>query len=315
MTLEVKRVSKTYPNGVRAVKDLSMTLTPGEVFGIVGPNGAGKSTLLQVMSGLLKAESGSILYDGRDISGTPHKAAEFVGLMPDPLGVYTDITAHDYLEFFARVLAIPGEERAARIAAVVDELELEPWLTEEVETLSSGWQRRLALGRILLANVPVLLLDEPAAGLDVAARKELLEIVRKLARGNRAIMISSHILPELEDLADRFGIIDAGEWKPVRNGEVFFSRKDLVAGTGSAEVRIRCSDAGRAREIAQSHGHNAEVVEDNLHVRTRAGDDESAAIIALLCSQGIAIYEVDRLNSGLSDVVLNVLDTRQEDNA
>lgn len=313
MTLEIKSVSKTYPNGVKAVRNLSMELKAGEVFGLVGPNGAGKSTLLKVICGLLKAETGSVLYKGEDITGNPQSAARYVGLMPDPLGVYTDITAHDYLEFFARVLAIPGNQKDERIGSVVDELELGPWLDEEVETLSAGWQRRLALGRILLADMPVLLLDEPAAGLDVSARKELLEIVRRLAAGNRAIIVSSHILPELEDLADRFGIIGAGEWKEISQGQVFFTRRDLLMGAGEQEITIRCSDMEKAKQILSGKFDGVSINDESLILTVSGGDSQTAEAVDLLCSKNVRVYEVRRLHAGLSDIVLRVLSEVQEE--
>lgn len=315
MSLTINNVSKTYPNGVKAVKELSMELHAGEVFGLVGPNGAGKSTLLKVICGLLKAELGAICYKDEDITGNPQSAARFVGLMPDPLGVYTDITAHDYLEFFARVMSIPEPDMLSRINGVVDELELGPWLNEEVETLSAGWQRRLALGRILLADMPVLLLDEPAAGLDVSARKELLEIVRKLASRDRAIIISSHILPELEDLADRFGIIDAGEWKDVQEGKTFFTRKDLSVGLGVQTVMIRCSDPASAQGTLAKRNITAQVDDFGVRVQVPDGDDQTAEFVADLCKAGNRVYEVRKLNAGLNDVVLKVLAGNQEGGA
>ena len=312
MSLEIQNVSKTYPNGVKAVIDLSMELVAGEVFGLVGPNGAGKSTLLKLICGLLRAEEGKVLYKGEDITGNPQSAARYVGLMPDPLGVYTDITAHDYLEFFARVLAIPEADRQGRIDKVVEELELGPWLSEEVETLSAGWQRRLALGRILLADMPVLLLDEPAAGLDVSARKELLEIVRKLAAGDRAIIISSHILPELEDLADRFGIIDAGAWKNVEADKTFFTRQDLAVGLGVQTVMIRCSDPAAASKVISETGVQCTAVESEVRVQIPGGDTQTAEFVSRLCDAGNSVYEVRKIDAELSDVVLKVLDREQE---
>ncbi|MGD9873761.1 MAG: ABC transporter ATP-binding protein [Kiritimatiellia bacterium] len=307
MKLSIQSVHKTYPNGVEAVKGLSLEIAAGEVFGLVGPNGAGKSTLLKTICGLLRPESGSVLYGDEHITGMPQKAAKHIGLMPDPLGVYTDITAHDYLEFFARVLNIPESERAARISEVVEELELQPWLNEEVETLSAGWQRRLALGRILLANTPVLLLDEPAAGLDVSARKELLEIVRRLAAKNRAVIISSHILPELEDLADRFGIIDRGEWKPVAEGKTFFTRHDLATGLGKPMARIRCSKPDDACRLLCQNGIEAATENGEIAFPVADGDEQIAAAISVLCRNGHSVYSANRQNACLSDVALSVL--------
>ncbi len=307
MTLIVENINKTYPNKIKAIKDLSLELHAGEVLGLVGPNGAGKSTLLKVLCGLLRAESGRIMYGGEDITGDPVRAAKYIGLMPDPLGVYTDITSYEYLEFFARVLEIPAREQAARIAGIVEELGLEQWLDEEVETLSAGWQRRLALGRILLADMPVLLLDEPAAGLDISARKELLEVVKKLAAGNRAIIISSHILPELEDLADRFGIIAAGEWQELSPGRIFFTRDELSCGIGGQSMMLRCSDIEQVKSMLVADNLRVRIDDDKLYVDISGGDKQVADIIASLCEKNIAVYEVDRIHAGLSEVVLDVL--------
>lgn len=311
MSLKLHAINKTYPNGIKALKGVDLTVSQGEVFGLVGPNGAGKSTLLKTACGLLKAESGTVHFGTANVTGAPQKAAEFIGLMPDPLGVYTDVTALDYLEFFARVLEIPEGERNSRIESVVTELELEPWLDEEVETLSAGWQRRLALGRILLADTPVLLLDEPAAGLDISARKELLEIVRRLAAKNRAIIVSSHILPELEDLADRFGIIDQGQWREVAPGKVFFTRSELEAGMGSAAISIRCSDPAVAAELLTESGQNTSIDGDLIRIITEKGEEQIADAIELLCGKGLRIYEVTPINSDLSDLVLNILSTHE----
>lgn len=313
MSLSIQAVHKTYPNGVEALKGLDLNIAPGEVFGLVGPNGAGKSTLLKVIAGLLRAESGTVSFSGENITGAPRKAARHIGLMPDPLGVYTDITAHDYLEFFARVLGIPAAEQPGRIGAVVAELELAPWLDEEVETLSAGWQRRLALGRILLADTPVLLLDEPAAGLDISARKELLEIVRRLAGKKRSIIISSHILPELEDLADRFGIVEEGQWAEVEKGKTFFTRNELLTGIGKTTISIRCSDPEAACALLTEQG--AVPCDGGLRIAADGGDEQVAETIARLCAANHQIFEVTRHSSNLSELVLNALGGHNGDEA
>ncbi len=315
MSLRLEAVHKTYPNGIEALRGVDMTIPQGEVFGLVGPNGAGKSTLLKTACGLLRAESGRIFYEDHDITGNPQRAASFIGLMPDPLGVYTDVTAADYLEFFARVLNIPEADQQTRIGEVVEELELSPWLDEEVETLSAGWQRRLALGRILLAQTPVLLLDEPAAGLDVAARKELLEIVRRLANHNRAIVISSHILPELEDLADRFGIITEGAWRDISPGKTFFTRQELAHGLGTPRARIRCSNLNAALTCLTQAGYAATCTQSELHLICDRGDEQLADAVATLCRANHRIYEATALTSGLGELVLHVLNGSVGDNS
>lgn len=307
MSLQVEGLQKTYPNGIKALKGIDLKLEMGEVFGLVGPNGAGKSTLLKTIAGLLRAEAGTVHFHSEDVTGNPQKAARYIGLMPDPLGVYTDVTSHDYLEFFARVLAIPEHTRKERINKVVEELELGPWVDEEVETLSAGWQRRLALGRILLAESPVLLLDEPAAGLDISARRELLEIVRRLASDHRAIIVSSHILPELEDLADRFGIINQGAWCEVQPGKVFVTRQELSLGWGAAQTQIRCDQPDRALTVLSQAGAQVTKATNGLLVTTEGGDEQVAQLLAALIQKGHQVYEATRVHTGLNEVVINVL--------
>lgn len=259
--------------------------------------------MLKTAAGLLRAESGTISFSEENITNAPRKAAKYIGLMPDPLGVYTDITAHDYLEFFARVLEIKPQEQAARIDEIVEELELGPWLDHEVETLSAGWQRRLALGRILLANSPVLLLDEPAAGLDVSARRELLEIVRRLANKQRAIIISSHILPELEDLADRFGIIDNGQWIEAAPDQLFFTRSELRSGLGKAPLLIQCSEPQKAASIILG----SEATESGIRITDCSSREQTAETVSTLCAAGHQVYEVVHNNSNLNELVLEAL--------
>ena len=145
--LEARGLRKRYPNGVEAVRDLSLSVRRGEVLGLAGPNGAGKSTLLKLLAGLLRPESGAVVAEGADVTGSPERAALHVALMPDPLGVYTDVSSREYLEFFGRVFGLRGPALSRRVAEVAEELGLGPWLEAEVETLSAGWQRRLALGR------------------------------------------------------------------------------------------------------------------------------------------------------------------------
>jgi ABC-2 type transport system ATP-binding protein len=275
--ISVRSLRKRYPNGVEAVRDLSLDVRRGEVLGLAGPNGAGKSTLLKLIAGLLRPEAGTVEICGEDVTGSPERAAAHVALMPDPLGVYTDVSSREYLEFFGRVFGLGGGELGSRVSMTADALGLGPWMDAEVETLSAGWQRRLALGRALLADAPVMLLDEPAAGLDVGARADLLEIVRRLASEGRTMIVSSHILPELEDLADRYAVMVDGRWAEVAPGATFFTREELRSGIG-----------GGRREL-----------------RVAGGDDVIARATAALDAAGVA-YDVEAAG-GLNGAVLEIL--------
>ena len=275
--ISARSLRKRYPNGVEAVKDLSLDVRRGEVLGLAGPNGAGKSTLLKLLAGLLHPEAGSVEICGEDVTGSPERAAVHAALMPDPLGVYTDVSAREYLAFFGRVFGLEGGALRRRIDETAETLGLGPWMDAEVETLSAGWQRRLALGRALLSGAPVLLLDEPAAGLDVGARADLLSLVRALASGGRTMIVSSHILPELEDLADRYAVMVEGRWAEVAPGKTFFTRDELRYGFGGGRRELRVS----------------------------GGDAEIARASAALDAAGVA-YEVEAAG-GLNGAVLEIL--------
>lgn len=306
--VKLQNLRKRYPNGVEAVKGVSLDVPTGEVFGLVGPNGAGKSTLLKLIAGLLRPEQGSVVVADEDVTSRPAAAARFVGLMPDPLGVYTDISCREYLEFFAMTMAIPPPEVAGRIAETVALLDLGPWLDAEVETLSAGWQRRLALGRVLLSRVPVLLLDEPAAGLDVKARADLLNVVRKLAGKGRTVVIASHILPELQELADRFGIIDQGHWAEVAPGQTFFRREELQAGFGGAQWELRCDAPERARAALAGLGLTVPPPLADGHLCLAVPDEaRAAAALTAVVQAGVAVHDFRRRETGLAELVLRCL--------
>ena|GEM_PF-1843598 len=306
-TLTLEQLRKTYPTGIEAVRGMSLVVRPGEVFGLVGPNGAGKTTLLKLASGLLRPQAGRVLCGAAELTGQPRRAARYIGFMPDPLGVYTDVSAREYLEFFARTLEIAASERPGRMNEVIELLGLAPWLEEEVETLSAGWQRRLALGRVLLGRAPVLLLDEPAAGLDVAARSDLLKLVKKLAAGQRAIVISSHILPELHQLADRFGIVNRGQWVEVAPGQVFFSRADIQSGFGRARWLLRGSRPDVVRQTLAARGLAPETAGGDTVAFAAEDEAAAAATLRAVMDRGVDVFEFKRQQVELTDVVLRTL--------
>ena len=299
-------IRKTYPAGIEALRGVSLEVRPGEVFGLVGPNGAGKTTLLKVASGLLFPEAGTVTCGETDITRRPKKAATFIGLMPDPLGVYTDVSAREYLEFFARMHGVPSDRIDSVVNYAVDLLGLKPWLNDEVETLSAGWQRRLALGRVLLSDTPVLLLDEPAAGLDVSARSELLGLVRRLAESGRTLIVSSHILPELQQLADRFAIINQGRWVNAAPDQPFFTRAELQRGFSATRWCLRCNHPTDAAQALTKLGIAA-AVENDMLIFPAADDATAAGALRALINSGVDVYEFHRQQVELTELVLQVL--------
>jgi ABC-type multidrug transport system ATPase subunit len=307
--LSLREITIRYPNKALAVSDLTLEVIPGEVFGLVGPNGAGKSSLLKCAAGLLKPIRGTVCCGDVMVTNNPRATAGHLTLMPDPLGVYNDLTASEYLEFFAMAFGLSHDLSRTRRQSAIDRLGLAPWLDHEVETLSAGWQRRLALSRVLLANTPIVLLDEPAAGLDVSARSDLLKIVRSFAAEGRTVVVTSHILPELEELADRFGIIQKGKWIPVSKDQVFFNRHDLTGSFQKGAWWLECSDSEVARILLG--GDKIQPVPGTNRVRLLAEDrEEAAAQVAKLVKAGQKIYHFEAETLTLAQVTREALETK-----
>ena len=232
--LRVERLCKDFGNVV-AVKELSFELLPGAVCGFVGPNGAGKTTAMRMIATLEEPTAGNVYVDGESIYSQPYRIRRKIGFMPDHYGAYPDLLVRDYLEFYARAYEIDADVRDRRIAEIMDFTGLDKIVAKKVETLSKGMRQRLNLGRALINDPGLLVLDEPAAGLDPRARVELRYLVRELAKMGKAVFISSHILSELSEICDHMLVIDHG--KPVTFGTVDDIRQKLGV-TQEVEVRV-----------------------------------------------------------------------------
>jgi ABC-2 type transport system ATP-binding protein len=194
-----------------AVKGISLDIPKGEVFGFIGPNGAGKSTTIRVLATLQPKFRGMALVGGLDVISQPQQVREKIGYMPDFFGVYEDLTALEYLHFFAAAYKLPSHRRKGVIDDVLALTDLGHKANSPVDGLSRGMKQRLALARVLLHDPELLLLDEPASGLDPRARIEVRELLKALKEMGKTILISSHILHELSQLCTRIGIIETGE--------------------------------------------------------------------------------------------------------
>src|SRR5690625_3091789 len=196
---------------LHAVRGISFEIQPGEVVGFIGANGAGKTTTMRMMATLDSPDEGDIFICGIDVYGHPLEIRRKVGWMPDAYGAYSHMTVEEYLDFFARSFGYYGKERRERVAEVMDFTELTPLAERPVDALSKGMGQRLCLGRTLIHDPPVLILDEPAAGLDPKARVEFKHLIRILAEEGKTIFVSSHILTELSEMCDQFLFIDNGQ--------------------------------------------------------------------------------------------------------
>lgn len=193
-----------------AVRDLSLVIPRGEVFGFIGPNGAGKTTTIKVLATLLRPSTGEVRILGEDVVTSPQRVRRSIGYVPDSFGVYEDLTVVEYLNFFAAAYRIEREKRPGTVKDVLALTDLTDKAGSQVDALSRGMKQRLGIARILLHDPQLLLLDEPASGLDPRARIELRELLKELQRMGKTILVSSHILHELSQFCTRIGIIEAG---------------------------------------------------------------------------------------------------------
>src|SRR5580765_7621220 len=215
--IETRDLTKMYGD-LYALNRLTLKLEKGDVYGFIGPNGAGKTTTMRILATLLNPTWGEASVCGYSIYNGSKEIRRSIGYMPDFFGVYDDMKVTEYLEFFAAAYRITGPDRRKKVDQVLDLVDLGYKRDALVTSLSRGMTQRLGLARVLLHEPQVLLLDEPASGLDPRARIEMRKLIKKLRGMNKTIMVSSHILPELADICNKIGIIERG--RLIFNGTV-----------------------------------------------------------------------------------------------
>ena len=215
--LTIENLTKTYGK-LTAVDSLSLRLEPGDIMGFIGPNGAGKTTTIKMVATLLAPDSGTAYIEGIDVMADPEAVRPLIGYMPDFFGLYDDVLVWEYLDFFASAYRIPPARRKGLIADVLELTDLTIKRESLVSELSRGMQQRLCLAKTLVHDPKLLLLDEPASGLDPRARIDIKELLKELRKMGKTILISSHILPELADFCNKIAIIEQG--KLVVSGDV-----------------------------------------------------------------------------------------------
>jgi ABC-2 type transport system ATP-binding protein len=207
--LKVERLSKTF-GAIRAVDAVSFEVRPGEIYGLLGPNGAGKTTTISMISGLLKPDAGEVFVAGAAFWSDPQKAKRIMGVVPQELAIYEELTGRENLEFWGRMAGLSARDAKARAAELLAALTLTDRAKDAVKTYSGGMKRRINLGCALLHRPQLLLLDEPTVGIDPQARLNILEFIRDLRASGTAVLYTTHYLEEAETLCQRIGIIDHG---------------------------------------------------------------------------------------------------------
>jgi ABC-2 type transport system ATP-binding protein len=242
--IELKNITKTY-GSLTAVDDLSLEIGPGEIFGFIGPNGAGKSTSMKILACLLRPDSGVARVGGFNVLTQGDDIRRILGYMPDFLGVYDDLTVDEYLHFFASAFRIERRKRRAIVDSVLELTDLTEKKDAMVSGLSRGMQQRLGVARVLIHEPKVLLLDEPASGLDPRARIEMRSLLTELGRMGKVLMVSSHILTELAEMCSSIGIIERG--KLLFAGSIQEAYRRVQAGE---VVRVRLENADTSPAVA-----------------------------------------------------------------
>ncbi len=239
--INIQHIYKRY-RSVHALEDLSLEIPQGAIYGLIGPNGAGKTTLLRILGALIPPTTGQVWFGNEEVTQSPTTIQRKVGYMPDFFGVYPDLTSEEYLEFYAGIHGIARRKRASVVSDLLELVDLTPKRDALVETLSRGMQQRLCLARALIHDPDVLLLDEPASGLDPRARVEFRELLRTLQGMGKTIVISSHILLELAEMCSDIAIIRAGQLVMAGNVEQV---THSLGGGNQIEVRVleRATDA------------------------------------------------------------------------
>ena len=318
--LEVKELRRDY-GALRAVDDVSFELEAGTILGFIGPNGAGKSTTMRILATLDSPTAGEVTMDGHSLVDSPDKVRPLIGYMPDRYGTYDDITVLEFLDFFARAYGLPGRERSRRVESVMEFTGLGPLADKLTSALSKGMKQRVALGRTLLHDPKLLILDEPADGLDPRARIELRELLRALADQGKAVLISSHILTELAEICDTCAIIEQGQL--LATGKV----ADILAqasGAAAAELTVRLFPGeegeavwARAERLLLEQPRVKQVARegDALRVRleheqgTSAGgwvDESAARVLAALVGAGVPVCAFSHRERNLEDAFMHV---------
>jgi ABC-2 type transport system ATP-binding protein len=304
MKVNVVNLKKHYGK-TKAVDDISFAFTTGQIFGFVGPNGAGKTTTMRILATLDEPTDGDAYIDGVSVTQYPEKARRLVGYVPDNLPTHRDMTVHDYLDFFGRAYGLKGPRRKDVVERIEEFTNLTGIREKNLVALSKGMKQRVSVARALLHDPPVLVLDEPANGLDPRARIELRELMRALTAQGKAILISSHILTELGEICDGVVIIEHG--RLLRAGHIDQMRVDDVP---RRNVHIRLLDRHQdacKQLLVMPNVNDVNLTGDNvLDVEIVGAEKECCALLAELVKAGYPVLEFRPRRAGLEEIFMNV---------
>jgi ABC-2 type transport system ATP-binding protein len=301
--IELRRLFRLFGHTC-AVNDISFEVQKGQVFGYIGPNGAGKTTSMRILATLDVPTYGDAWVDGFSVINDPDRVRRRLGFMPDYFGTYTNVNCREYLDFFARAYGLVGRQRHRALQYVMSFTKLDTLAEKPIRGLSKGMKQRLCLGRAMIHDPSVLILDEPAAGLDPRARIELREMIRELAANGKAILISSHILTELAEMCDQVGIIERGRLLATGSVEAIQRRH---APLREVVVRVLETTDSICNWLNQRTDVKNIRVDDGVVKFAHEGQrDTEVALLREMVLAGIPVAEFASHRTSLEDVFLQV---------
>lgn len=301
--IEIRGLSKQF-GSFHALKSIDLIIPRGTVFGFVGPNGAGKSTTMSILATLMAPTSGIAKVGGFDVTEHPKEVRKLIGYMPDFFGVYDQFKATEYLHFYGASYGIPKSEREKLIPQLLELVNLSDKKDAYVDTLSRGMKQRLCLARSLVHDPDLLILDEPASGLDPRARIEMREILKELKEMGKTIIISSHILPELAEMVDEIGVIEHGQIVAHGNVQEIQSRLRV-----KRILLVRTADREEEAEAYlrdQPHVNRIMSDERGIHIHFGGQDEEQSALLHGLIERGFRLISFSEAQTNLEDVFLEI---------
>ena len=303
LAIETINLTRQYGK-LTAVDTLNLQVPAGSLFGLIGPNGAGKTTTLRMLAGLLDPSSGDIQINGNSTNGGWQEVRRQIGYMPDFFGVYEDMLVWEYLDFFARCYDLPAQRRQKVTDELLELVDLGEKRDAYVQSLSRGMRQRLCLAHTLVHDPAVLLLDEPASGLDPRARVEMRELLRELGAMGKTIIVSSHILAELAELCDSIGIIERGQL--ITSGTVEEISRQAQQGR---IIRLKSlSETEAVKEYLKNQPGVGQIYPVNgaLEIEFTGDDEAIATLLETLIASGIRVTSFTESSSDLEDIFLRL---------
>ncbi|MBU5332362.1 ABC transporter ATP-binding protein [Anaerocolumna aminovalerica] len=308
--LQIRNLTKKYGK-FTALDNLNLTIDQGQIFGFVGPNGAGKTTTMKIVAGLLRPDSGQVYLDGIEQKEHIKAFKERIGYMPDFFGVYDNLKAKEYMEFYASIYGIEGEQSRKLSLELMDLVGLSDKADSYVDSLSRGMKQRLCLARSLIHNPEFLILDEPASGLDPRARYDMKEIIKELNKRGKTILISSHILPELAQMCTNIGIIENGKMMVTGTVEEIMTTR----GMASPLVMRFVNGQEKAIKILKENElvDNITIRDNSVSILFKGNEEEEAMLLTDMIKNGAYVNYFSREESDLESLFIQITGHTEQD--